>query len=82
MTHATGLLHEPLALQVSTPSPEHCVAPGTHAAHAPLTQAGVDPEQADAVPHSPVASHDCTPLPEHCVAPGLHWPPHAPMLHT
>jgi hypothetical protein len=47
---ATGELHMPLPLHVSTPLPEHCTAPFEHdPEHTPETQ--VAPEQATAVPH-------------------------------
>ena len=72
--HAAAALHCPLALHVWTPLPEHCFAPGVHAAHAPPTQTGVPPPQAAAAPQLPVASQVSTPLPEQRVAPGVHTP--------
>ena len=68
--HAT-VPHEPVELQVSTPLPEHCNAPGLQATQAPVRQAGVVPVHATAVPHEPVALHVWTPLPEHCLVPGV-----------
>jgi hypothetical protein len=60
-------------LQVSTPLPEHVVAPGVQVpVQAPVTHAEF--EQATAVPHAPVESHVTTPLPEQVFAPGVQTP--------
>jgi hypothetical protein len=78
--HATAVPHCPLALQVSTPSPEHCTAPGTQT-----------PPQAPPVhtnwhgwglPKWPVESQVSTPLFEHWVAPGVHVPVQLPAVQT
>jgi hypothetical protein len=81
-THAAGAPHVPFEAHVSSPLPEHCVAPGVHEpAHAPATHAEF--EHATAVPHWPVAgSHVSTPLPLHCVWPGAHEPVQFPPRHV
>jgi hypothetical protein len=65
-------------LHVSTPLPEHRVAPGVQTPVQALpTQAW--PEQGVAAPHWPVALHvSVAALPEHCTAPGTHTPWHEP----
>jgi hypothetical protein len=64
--HAAAEPHVPLALHVSTPLPEHCVAPGVHdPVHAPLTHAWF--VQALAFCQVPVALHVCGCWPLHCV---------------
>ena len=74
---ATVALQVPLALQVWTPLPEHCFAPGTHTpVQAPLTHA--EATHVVAVPQAPLFEQVCTPLLEHEVAPGAHTPVHAP----
>jgi hypothetical protein len=56
--------HWPLELQVCTPLPEHCFAPGTQTpVHVPPTHA--EAVHATAELHVPAAEHVCTPLPEH-----------------
>jgi hypothetical protein len=56
----------PLALQVSTPLPEHVVWLGAHTpVQAPLMHVWF--VQAVAVPHAPAAVHPWTPLPEQLV---------------
>ena len=75
----------PVDVHVWTPSPEHCVAPGLHATHAPERQELALPEHATGEPHWPAAVHVWTPPfgPEaHWVAPGLQTPVHAPPLQT
>jgi hypothetical protein len=48
--HATGALHDPPLVQVSTPLPEHCTDPVVHVPEqTPATH--VAPEHAAAVPH-------------------------------
>ena len=81
-THAAGAPHVPFEAHVSSPLPEHCVAPGVHEpAHAPATHAEF--EHATAVPHWPVAgSQVSTPLPLHCVWPGAHEPVQFPPRHV
>jgi hypothetical protein len=64
---AIGAFQVPLALQVWTPLPEHCVEPGEQATHALLRQVGVGPEQVDCVCQLPVSSHDWIADPRHCV---------------
>lgn len=80
LAQAAAVLQTPEGLHVSTPFAAHSVAPGMHAAQAPLTHAGVLAEHAAAVPQLPVASHVRRPPAEHCVAPGVHTPAHAPEL--
>jgi hypothetical protein len=53
-THATALPHDPPAAHVSTPFPEHCVAPGAHTPASP--PASTDPESAPDPDSAPVAS--------------------------
>ena len=67
------MLQVPLALQVCTLLPEHCVAPGVHGGlpHAPLKQPSL---QTAPVLQVPLALQVCTLLPEHCVAFGTHTP--------
>jgi hypothetical protein len=78
---AEAVPHWPLALQVWTALPEHCVVPGVHTpVHAPLTQA--EEVHADAAPHWPLALQVCTPLPLHVVPPGVHTPVQAPFTHA
>ncbi len=73
--------HAPDALQVSTPLPEHWVAPGVPLpVHAPDTHAWLVHDTA--VPQVPVGLHVCTPLPEQRVAPGKHTPVHDPIEHA
>lgn len=75
-----GLPQVPPALQVSTPFPEHCVAPCVQAAHAPLVQASGHAEPL--LCQVPVLSHVCGCRPLHCVAPGEHVPVHPVALQT
>jgi hypothetical protein len=65
--HAIGASQVPLALQVWTPFPEHCVEPGEHATHALSRQVGVKPEHVDCVCQLPVASQDWIAEPRQCV---------------
>jgi hypothetical protein len=51
LVHATALPHWPHELQVSTPLPEHCVAPGVHAGFAGQEQ----------LPHAHVALQSSDP---------------------
>ena len=78
---ALGLLHVPRIEQVSTPLPEHCVAPGVQEpAHDPLLHTN-----GHALPvfcQVPVEPHVCGCWPLHCVAPGVHNPVHEPELQT
>jgi hypothetical protein len=89
LLHATAPPHCPFEPQVCTPLPEHCVAFGLHATHAPLRQTGVAPLHVEGLPHWPFEPQVSTPLPAppslppaHSVAPGVHTPVHAPPLHT
>ena len=76
--HALGELHAPLAVQVWTPLPEHCVWPGAHEpVQAPPTQVWF--EQAAPEVQVPVELHVCGwLLPEQLTSPGPHVPEHAP----
>ncbi len=75
-TQATGAPHIPVVSHVSTPLPEHWIAPGTQVPlHAPLVQM---PMHGEGVPQVPVGEHVCTPSPRHCVAPATHVPVQAP----
>jgi hypothetical protein len=58
LLHAAGAPQLPVASHVWTPLPRHCTAPGVHATHAPLKQAGCAPEHVVCVCQLPVASHD------------------------
>jgi len=70
----------PLALQVSTPLPEHCVEPGLHEPlHWPLVHTL---EQAVAVPQPPLALQTETLLPWHSVWLGAQTPWHVPPTHV
>ena len=73
LVHATALPHWPQALQVSTPLPEHCVAPGVHAGFAGHEQ----------LPHAHVELHSSDPYVLHdCVAAFAHapWLEHVPLV--
>jgi hypothetical protein len=78
---AAGLPNWPLALQVSTPLPEHCVAPGVHEpVHVPMLQTA-----GQTVPVAcqfPFMSQVCGCCPLHCIAPGAHVPLHVPAVHA
>ena len=66
LTQLTGLPNVPPELQVSTPLPEHCVAPGLHdPLHAPETHA--ESLHATGEPQVPFEVQVWTPLPSHCV---------------
>jgi hypothetical protein len=66
LAHATAVPQAPLALQVSTPLPEHCTWPGAQTpVQAPAAHAWL--AHATAVPQAPLALQVSTPLPEHCV---------------
>jgi hypothetical protein len=83
LAQATGVLQLPVASQVWTPAPEHCVVPGTQTpVHLPATQAV--PAHAMPAPQAPLAVHVSTLLPcgEHCVVPGAHEPVQAPATHA
>jgi hypothetical protein len=76
LVHATGWLHWPAALHVSTPFDWHCTLMATQTpVQTPLTHVAF--VQAIAEPHMPVAPQVSTPLPEHVVLPGLHVPVHS-----
>jgi hypothetical protein len=79
--HAKAVPHAPLALQVWTASPEHCVFPGVQTpVQLPLTHAWF--EQAVVFCHVPVPSQVCGCWPLHCLVPGEQDPEHAPPLQT
>jgi hypothetical protein len=65
-------------LHVSTPLPEHCVAPAVHeAVHCPFVHTGVPPEHAEPLfCQVPVESHVCGCCPLHWVELGEHTPVH------
>jgi hypothetical protein len=70
--HATTAPHTPFAPHVSTPLPEHCVAPveGHVPVHWPREH---DPlAHATGLPHWPHALHSSSALPEHWEPPGAH----------
>jgi hypothetical protein len=75
-THAwpvqgVGVLHCPLALQVSTPLFEHWALPGEQMpTHAPATHAWF--VHAAGLPQAPVGPQVSTPFPTHWVSPGTH----------
>jgi hypothetical protein len=74
LVQTTELPQLPLALQVWTPFPEHCVLPGAQTPlQPPDTQAWLP--QSIGEPHWPVESQISTPLPEHRVAPEEQGPP-------
>ncbi len=77
LTQEVGLPHCPAPLQISTPLPEHCVAPGVHdPVQAPPLQIEL---HAVGGPHNPVVgSHCSTELPEHVVWSGAHSPVQLP----
>ena len=79
--HATGLLHAPPELQVWTPLPEHCVAPGVHApVHVPPLHALA--QGAPLLCQAPVQSQVCGCWPLHCMAPGVQAPVQLPLAQT
>jgi hypothetical protein len=72
--HAAEAPQLPLALQVCTPLPEHCVLLGAQTPlHPPDTHAWLP--QSIGAPHCPVALHARTALPAHSVAPWEHAGP-------
>jgi hypothetical protein len=71
----------PVASQVRTALPEHCVEEGTQTpVHAPPTHAEL--VQGWGGDHVPVVSQVWTPLLEQRVVPGVHDPVHAPSTHA
>jgi hypothetical protein len=69
--------HVPLAVQVSTELPEHCVSPGEHTpVQAPPRHVWLI--QAEGGPKVPPAVQVSTELPEQVVCPGEQLPEHAP----
>jgi hypothetical protein len=71
----------PPALHVSTPLPEHCVAPCAQAAvHMPALQTAAHGEPVFC--QVPVSSHVCGCCPLHWVAPGVQVPAQAPATHA
>jgi hypothetical protein len=81
LVQATGLLHAPELLHVSTPLPEHFVLEGVQTpVQTPETQAWLVHEAA--VTHVPELPHDWGLLPEHCLPPGEQVPVHAPETHV
>ena len=80
--HATAVPKAPLALQVSTPLPEHVVWLGAHTpVQAPLTHVWL--LQAVPVVHVPAELHVSGWLaPEQLTWPGAHTPEHAPLTHV
>jgi hypothetical protein len=78
--HATALPHSPFALQVCTPSPEHCTLPGTQLPpQAPLTHTY---GHGWGLPHWPFGPQVSCPLFEHWVEFGGHEPVHMPVVQT
>ncbi len=76
--HVAGADHWALALHVSTPLPEHCVAPGVQTpVHWPALQTK---EQLDPLCQVPVASQVSGKSPLHWRAPGVQLPTHLPPL--
>ena len=65
-----GLPHAPLASQVCTPLPEHCVASGRADAGAGAAHAGLVGAGDGVAPQRRSRRRSATPLPEHWVAPG------------
>jgi hypothetical protein len=78
----TVALHDPVALHVWTPSPEHWVVFGTQTPEQEPPDTHADATHATGALHCPFASQVSTPLPEHCFAPGVQEPVQAPPTHA
>jgi hypothetical protein len=65
LEHAAALPQVSAALHVSTPLPEHWVAPGVHATQALFQHAGVAPEHVVCVCQPPDVVHVWTRFPLH-----------------